>query len=152
MKRILTLIFAAFSLMAVAQPQPVKWTTSYENTEDAVLVTVHAEIEEGWHLYSQNLDDGGPIPTSFYLDTSSAFTIASGWSEGEPHVEFDPNFDMDLAFFSESADFTVKLAPSERDFKVVGELEFMVCNDEMCLKPTYVDFSIAVVYAQLHFP
>ncbi len=152
MKRILTLIAVVFTTLLFAQPQPVKWSTSYEVQDQYIKVIVHADIEEGWHLYSQNLEDGGPIPTSFYLDTSSAFLPLGSWSEGEPHVEFDPNFDMDLAFFSESADFTILLKPKEANFTVKGELEFMVCNDEMCLPPTYVDFKTAVVDAPLPSP
>ena len=152
MKRILTLFAVVFATVLFAQPQPVKWSTSYEVQDPYIKVIVHADIEEGWHLYSQNLADGGPIPTSFYLDTSSAFAPLGSWSEGEPHVEYDPNFEMDLASFSESADFTILLEPKETDFTVKGELEFMVCNDEMCLPPTYVDFKTAVVDAPLPSP
>ena len=147
MKRFLTGLFTLLTLVVFAQPQPVKWTTSYVHTDEATVVTVHADIEEGWHLYSQHLEEGGPIPTSFYLDTSSAFTHNSIWVEGEPHVEFDPNFDMELAFYSNEADFSITLAPLVEDFTAKGELEFMVCNDEMCLPPTYVDFSVDVIGA-----
>ena len=149
MKRILALLAVIVSMVLYAQPQPVKWSTSNTIIEDKVNVVIHAEIAPGWHLYSQNLADGGPIPTSFYLDSSSAFAPLGKWTEGEPHVEFDPNFDMDLAFFSESADFAILLEPLQSDFIVKGELEFMVCNDEMCLPPTYVDFRTEVLDAPL---
>ena len=149
MKRILALLAVIVSTVLYAQPQPVKWSTSNTIIEDKVNVVIHAEIAPGWHLYSQNLADGGPIPTSFYLDSSSAFVPLGKWTEGEPHVEFDPNFDMDLAFFSESADFSILLEPLQSDFLVKGELEFMVCNDEMCLPPTYVDFRTGVLDAPL---
>ncbi len=151
MKRILTLFAVVFATVLFAQPQPVKWSTSYEVQDPYIKVIVHADIEEGWHLYSQNLEDGGPIPTSFHLDTSSAFAPLGSWSEGKPHEEFDLNFDMDLAFFSESADFTILLEPKEADFTVKGELEFMVCNDEMCLPPSYVDFKIKITDAPLPY-
>ena len=147
MKRFFTAFIFLMTTLAWAQPQAVTWSTSYENTDEHTVITVHAEIEEGWHLYSQNLDEGGPIPTSFVLEDDSSFTIVGGWTEGEPHVEFDPNFDMDLAYFSDSADFTIKLFPTEKEFTVKGELEFMVCNDEMCLPPTYEDFSVRVTNA-----
>lgn len=149
MKRILALLAVIVSTVLYAQPQPVKWSTSNTIIEDKVNLVIHAEIAPGWHLYSQNLADGGPIPTSFYLDSSSAFAPLGKWTEGEPHVEFDPNFDMDLAFFSESADFSILLEPLQSDFIVKGELEFMVCNDEMCLPPTYVDFRTEVLDAPL---
>lgn len=149
MKRILALFAVIVSTVLYAQPQPVKWSTSNTIKEDKVNVVIHADIAPGWHLYSQNLAPGGPIPTSFYLDSSSAFVPLGKWTEGEPHVEFDPNFDMDLAFFSESADFSILLEPLQSDFLVKGELEFMVCNDEMCLPPTYVDFRTEVLDAPL---
>ena len=147
MKRIFTAFIFLMTTLAWAQPQAVTWSTSYENTDEHTIITVHAEIAEGWHLYSQNLDEGGPIPTSFVLEEDSSFTTVGGWAEGEPHVEFDPNFDMDLAYFSDAADFTIKLLPTEKEFTVKGELEFMVCNDEMCLPPTYEDFSARVTNA-----
>lgn len=147
MKRFFTAFIFLMTTLAWAQPQAVTWSTSYENTDEHTIITVHAEIAEGWHLYSQNLDEGGPIPTSFVLEDDSAFTTVGGWAEGEPHVEFDPNFDMDLAYFSDGADFTIKLLPTEKEFTVKGELEFMVCNDEMCLPPTYEDFSVQVTNA-----
>ena len=87
------------AVVLFAQPQPVKWTTTYEITDDAVLVTIHADIEEGWHLYSQNIEDGGPIPTSFHLDSTSSYTTSGIWMESESHVEFDSNFDMTLLIF-----------------------------------------------------
>jgi cytochrome c biogenesis protein CcdA len=147
MKRFFTAFIFLMTTLAWAQPQAVTWSTSYENTDEHTIITVHAEIAEGWHLYSQNLDEGGPIPTSFVLEDDSSFTTVGGWAEGEPHVEFDPNFDMDLAYFSDAADFTIKLLPTEEEFTVKGELEFMVCNDEMCLPPTYEDFSVRVTNA-----
>jgi cytochrome c biogenesis protein CcdA len=147
MKRVLTGLFTLLAVVLVAQPQPVKWNTTYEITDDAVLVTIHADIEEGWHLYSQNIEDGGPIPTSFNLDSSSSYTTSGIWTESEPHVEFDSNFDMDLAYFSNSVDFTTNLLPLVANFAVSGELEFMVCNDEMCLPPTFIDFKVEVMDA-----
>ena len=147
MKRSLTGFFTLLAVVLFAQPQPVKWTTTYQSTDDAVLVTIHADIEEGWHLYSQNIEAGGPIPTSFYLDSTSSYTTSGIWTESEPHVEFDTNFDMDLAYFSNAVDFTATLEPTVADFTVSGELEFMVCNDEMCLPPTFVDFNVQVMDA-----
>ena len=147
MKRFLFAVITLLTVVATAQPKAVTWSTSIAHTEEFTLLTVHADIEPGWHLYSQHLEDGGPIPTSFVLDSSSAFTAIGNWEEGEAHVEFDPNFDMDLAYFSESADFTIKLQPHVEDFAISGELEFMVCNDEMCLPPTYEDFKATVTGA-----
>jgi hypothetical protein len=44
--------------------KPVKWTVASKklNNKEAV-VYVKATIQNGWHIYSQNVKDGGPIPT-----------------------------------------------------------------------------------------
>ena len=111
MKRFLFAVFTLLTVVATAQPKAVTWSTNIEHTEEFTLLTVHAAIEPGWHLYRQHLEDGGPIPTSFMLDSSSAFTTVGNWEEGKAHVEFDPNVDMALAYFSESADCTITLPP-----------------------------------------
>ena len=84
MKRILALLAVIVSTVLYAQPQPVKWSTSNTIIEDKVNVVIHADIAPGWHLYSQNLAPEGPIPTSFYLDSSNAFVPLGKWTEGEP--------------------------------------------------------------------
>ena len=58
MKRFLFAIFTLITVVATAQPKAVTWSTSIEHTEEFTLLTVHADIEPGWHLYSQNLADG----------------------------------------------------------------------------------------------
>lgn len=145
MKQIFAFVLFALTVTLSAQPEPVKWSTSYHFEEEYVILEVRATIEDGWHLYSQHLEDGGPIPTSFQLlDTAQQYNQVGNWEEGEAHVEYDPNFEMDLAFFSNEAIFTTKLLPSQENFNVRGELEFMVCNDEMCLPPTFKDFSFFI--------
>ncbi len=154
MKQFFTLTLSLLTFFAHAQfgmsqaPEPVKWSTSTSVDGEYVVLEVKASIEEGWHLYSQFLEDGGPIPTTFtLLDTLGDYELVGSWEEGEPHLEFDPNFDMELAFFSNEAVFTAKLLPTAEEFSITGELEFMVCNDEMCLPPTIVDFSATVTDA-----
>ena len=153
MKQFFLAFFTVLSAALFAQPEPVTWNASYTTTDDKVQIVLTATIEPGWHLYSQFLEDGGPIPTSFtLLDSGNAYVYTGQWTEGEPHVEYDPNFEMDLAFFSDQAVFTTTLTPNEKDFTVTGELEFMVCNDEMCLPPTYVDFTVDVMDAPIPSP
>jgi hypothetical protein len=35
-------------------------------------ILIKAKIEEGWHLYTTKLPDGGPLPTSFTLPIPKA--------------------------------------------------------------------------------
>lgn len=126
--------------------EPVKWEYSVRNDEgNKAEVVFTAKIDPGWHLYSQHVPEGGPIPTSFSLQKSKAYTASGPIKEGKPKEEFDPNFDMVLKWFSKKADFVQPITiHSEKDFTLTGELEFMVCNDEMCLPPEIVEYSIPI--------
>lgn len=120
---------------------PVSWEFSQEqiNSEEIEL-TFKAEIEEGWYLYSQNIEDDGPIPTSFIFFESDSFQLVGSTSEGTPIEQFDPNFDMVLKYFKNKAVFTqIVKVKTENDFTLKGELTFMVCDSLKCLPPEYVD-------------
>ena len=146
MKKLLALSLMLWSFMASAQfHNPVSWTFDVEHNGNEAVLQIKATIDEGWHLYSQTIPEDGPIPTSFTFAPSESFELVGPVEEGEPHVEFDPNFDMELRYFGDEAVFTQKIKIlSQSDFTLKGELEFMVCNDEMCLPPEYVDMSFDI--------
>ena len=124
---------------------PVDW--SFELIQEAgsneAELVFTARIDEGWHLYSQFLGDDGPIPTAFYFNDSANYKRIGPTEEITPPVlEYDPNFEMELLYFSEEAVFSQKveiLQPGE--VVIDGELEFMVCDETQCLPPKYVEFS-----------
>ncbi|WP_227806514.1 protein-disulfide reductase DsbD domain-containing protein, partial [Algibacter lectus] len=120
---------------------PVKWTTSVEKlSETEYLLVSKATIESGWHLYSQNVPDDGPIPTTFtYDDSNSEFKILGNTSEEKGHIVDDPVFDMTIKFFEESALFKQKVKIEKGLTSINGFVEFMVCDDTRCLPPTEID-------------
>lgn len=130
-------------LLSVAQVlDPVKWSFRAERTtvEEATLVFT-AKIDEGWHLYSQFLPSGGPLPTVFTFDTSSHYRLTGKVTEPEGVEEYDPNFDMNLKFFDGTVGFRQKIRIlSSGAFGIKGVLSFMCCDDKRCLPPTDVDF------------
>lgn len=147
-KIILSLLLSFISLTIFAQIQnPVKWTYSVENNgkEEATLV-IKASIDKGWHLYSQFIGEGGPVPTSFRFDKSSNYTLVGKVNEiPKAKPIFDEIFGMQVAWFESSATFKQKIkVSSNKDFKISGALEFMVCDDKQCLPPEEVEFSFDI--------
>ncbi|MGC8864727.1 MAG: cytochrome c biogenesis protein CcdA [Bacteroidales bacterium] len=126
--------------------EPVKWSFSQEKTgEKEYTLTLTAKIDKNWHLYSQYVKEGGPIPTSFRFDPSSDYQLIGKVEEPRPKRMFDPNFDMEVAYFDHRADFKQKIkALVDRPFKVKGALEFMCCDDSRCLPPTEVEFEFSI--------
>ena len=145
-----TLILATFFAMvmpsaSVAQIyDPVQWSFSSEalgNNEYNVIFK--AEIENGWHVYSQNIADGGPVPTTFTFTESSEYQRVGEVMESQSIVLQDPVFDMELRYFEKEAIFTQKVKVLGKEpIAIKGELEYMVCNDGQCLPPTAVEFDI----------
>jgi thiol:disulfide interchange protein len=148
-KSLLTFLCGLFLLAttpSLAQIQkPVKWSYSAEKKGEEVTLLLKATIEKGWHLYAQNIPDGGPIPTSFKFNPAKAYTLVGVPVEPKAEEVHDPNFDMKLRFFENQVTFRQKIkVAGPQAFNVEGSLEFMVCNDQMCLPPEEIEFSIPV--------
>ncbi|MDO6737816.1 cytochrome c biogenesis protein CcdA [Wenyingzhuangia sp. 2_MG-2023] len=117
---------------------PVSWKTSVaENQEGDLFLITTATIEEGWHLYSQHIEDGGPIPTTFYY--SETIQKLGETVEGEGIEVDDPNFGMRVKYFGKEVTFRQKIALLNSLSKIQASVEYMVCNDEKCLPPKEVD-------------
>ena len=126
---------------------PVTFTTSVEKISDTDYnLVVTATIESGWHLYSQDVPEDGPIATAFtFTDDNSKFQLVGKTAEGKGHTIDDPVFQMKIKFFENTATFKqhIRLLTNDK-IDIVGEIEFMVCDDTQCLPPTYKDLSFSV--------
>ncbi|MGY0392612.1 protein-disulfide reductase DsbD family protein [Bizionia sp. KMM 8389] len=135
----ITLCIAFFSVKAQVL-NPVEWTGSVEKlSETEYNLIFNASIEEHWHLYSQDLPDGGPIPTEFVfssVDKTENFKLIGGVQESDYITAYDPVFEMDLNFFDNEAVFTQKIElinPNLKTFTV--DIAFQVCDDARCIYP-----------------
>jgi len=122
---------------------PVEWISSVEKvTESEFNLVITANIDDGWHLYSQNVPDGGPIPTNIvFEENNELYQIIGKPTEGKGHEEFDKVFNMFVKYFDQQATFKQRIKVLvDNKITVKGTLEFMVCDDTNCLPPTEVDF------------
>jgi thiol:disulfide interchange protein DsbD len=151
MRKLLGLLLILLTLGAHAQIEtPVKWTYSFEKlSETEANVLIKAKIDKGWHLYSQFIEEGGPIPTSFKFKPSANYSLIGKVSETPKAVSaYDNNFGMQIAWHQNQATFTQKIKLKNPKTTVSGVLEFMVCNDQKCLPPTEEEFSVAIDLTQ----
>lgn len=122
--------------------QPVTWSFNHEskgNNRHELQFT--ATIDEGWYIYGTDLPPNGPIPTGFEFAPNSGFRLIGGLKMPKPVIKFDPNFNMDLALYSQSVTFSqIVEIISSQPVKVEGQLVFMSCNATMCLPPDFIDF------------
>ena len=123
---------------------PVKWSYAAKklsNTE--AVVFLKATIQDGWHIYSQNVKDGGPIKTSFTFLPSKEYSLVGKTSEPAPATKYEDAFKMNVSYFEKSVIFQQKIKLKSPNASVVkGKLEYMTCNDRKCLPPEDLDFSV----------
>ena len=130
------ILFASFLLITSLgfSQEVVEWSYSYNKEESTIAID--AKIEDGWHLYSQKINEGiGPVPTSFLFENSNAIKRIGEVKEPEPITEHDNNFGGELSYFKHDVTFNQKIKVREST-KLEVTITYMVCNDEMCLPPT----------------
>jgi hypothetical protein len=144
----LTLILLLLSSAFGAKSQilkPVSWSYAFKKTSATeAVVYIKATIDNGWHIYSQTVKDGGPIKTTFNFAKSPAYMLIGTTAEPKPVTKFEKTFDMNVSYFENTALFSQKIKLKSKTAVVKGTLEFMVCDDHQCLPPETIDFSIAV--------
>ncbi|KAB1068150.1 thiol:disulfide interchange protein [Tamlana haliotis] len=147
MKNLLLLFVLAFSLNTYSQIfEPVKWTTSVEKVSETEYKLISkARIDNGWHLYSQDVPEDGPIPTTFsYDDSEGGFSLKGNTQEEAGHIIDDPVFKIKIKFFENAATFEQIVEVKEGINSIKGFVEFMVCDDTRCLPPTEVDLMFKI--------
>ena len=149
MKKLLSLLslLLIFTASYAQIYDPVEWSTSVEKISDTEYdLIVKATIEDKWHLYSQIVPEDGPIATSFIFTETAAYSLVGKPTEDEGYSAAEPAFDNKvIKYFKNNATFKQRIEIlSKNTQKIVGELEFMVCNDLNCLPPTFVDIEFTI--------
>ena len=131
-------------LPALSQIQePIKFKTEWkQNSDTEAEIIFNATIDKGWHVYSTELGDGGPISATFNIDKIEGVEIVGKLTpSGNEIDEMDPIFGMKVRYFKDKATFTQKIKITDSNYSIKGYLEYGACNDENCLPPTSVDFN-----------
>jgi thiol:disulfide interchange protein DsbD len=142
----LTLLLMPFYFFSQVQ-NPVKWEAKYTelpNGEGEIIVS--AEIEKGWHTYSQNISpDAGPVPTTVNFSPGSNYEMIGKSIEENVKEEFDKTFEMKIASFEHKAVIKQKMKRKNlKEFQTPIKIEYMVCNDKQCLPPKTIDLTLTV--------
>ena len=142
----LLLSFVVYALQAQIK-DPVKFKTELtplSDTEAEVVFT--AAIDKGWHVYSTDLGDGGPISATFNVDNKSGVELVGKLKPvGKEVATFDKLFEMKVRYFENMAKFVQKVKFTGGAYAIEGYLEYGACDDESCLPPTQVPFKFSGV-------
>ena len=125
--------------------KPVKWQFGAKKiNKDEAVIFMKATLENGWHIYSQHVDEGGPIKTSFTFTPSGDFTLVGKTAEPKPKVKHEEVFNMDVGYFDKEVVFQQKVKLKKGETTVKGAVEYMACDANQCLPPDEIPFAVAI--------
>lgn len=140
-KSIFTILLLLLATVVQAQIQePVKFKSELKTLSgnEAEVVFI-GTIEKGWHVYSTDLGDGGPISATFNAEKlSGAEVVGKLKPVGKEISAFDKLFEMKVRYFENTAQFVQKIKLTGGAYEIDGYLEYGACNDENCLPPSQV--------------
>jgi len=125
---------------------PVTWEFGYEKKSDNQYeLVLNAQIEKGSYIYAMDVPDGGPIPTTIAIDTTTEYIPDGKPFEVTESVEkFDEAFGFRIKTFSNTVEFRQKITAVSPSFTVRGVVNYMSCNNLTCSPPKDVEFEIRI--------
>lgn len=149
MKKLFTIAFLLILAQAAqAQLNPISWSFSSKKIGDKLYeVQMKATIQNKWHLYSQvQPEDAIAIPTTFTFNPNPIFALEGKVVESGKMEKFtDKTLGVSANQYSNTVVFTQKIRlKANVKTNVTGSVEYQTCDDEKCLPPKTVNYSIAL--------
>ena len=121
---------------------PVHFTSQLKTGKGAEAeIIFHATIDQGWHVYSTDIGDNGPIEASFNVTKmEGAELVGKLTPRGNVIKKMDKVFNMELKYFENEATFVQKIRFTKPDYDIDCYLEYGTCSDESCLPPSEAAF------------
>ena len=116
---------------------PVKWSaTATQTAKDELTITIKAQIDNGWHLYSQKNPEGGALPLEFdWIGKEKDFKLIGSTSEPKYKVGYSDAFKLNEYYFEKQAEFKQKIKPIKKDLKTLEVDVFgQACIDGKCVQ------------------
>ena len=143
-KGILTLLTLVLAVAARAQmADPVHFTSELKTGKgmEAEIVFM-GKIDAGWHVYSTDLGQDGPIAATFnVVKMEGVETVGKLVARGHEIKKYDELFGMELKYFEGAVTFVQKVRFTKPQYVIDCYLEYGTCDDKSCLPPTQVAFS-----------
>jgi thiol:disulfide interchange protein len=136
MKKLASLVLFVISLSGFSQIlNPVKWEFGSQKISETEYELIFlAKMDHHWALYSQFVEEGGPLPTVFSFESSADFELIEAVTEAEINkvTQHDPVFDMVVSKYYDTAIFKQRIKVKSSEFSIIGNIDFMTCDDTKC--------------------
>ena len=145
MKILFAFCFSLISFYGFAQNKlaPANWDFHVLENGEEYIFKATVDLDDGWAIYSQYTEEGGPVPLSF---TYKDITVLKGKTEekSEAIKKMSELFEVEVIKFKKQAVFEQRFTKKKGMKSFSGELRFMCCDDLRCLPPTVVQFDISL--------
>jgi thiol:disulfide interchange protein DsbD len=146
----ISIILLSLSLSSFAQmgsAKQVSWTFAAKKIGDKKYeVKMTATIAGNYHLYAQVAGVEGPIPTTITFTPNPLLTMdGKPVEQGKKITKMEEAWGGKVNFYEKTVTFVqVVNAKTKAKTSLNGKIDFMVCDDELCLPPAEVPFKIAI--------
>ncbi len=115
---------------------PVKWYTSVEKTgDDTYNLIFEADIDDGWHVYSQFNDPMASLPIEFeWKNAKNNYEVIGKAKEFNTHKEYNKTFKATETFFSKHAKLSQPIKLINKDLKEIKVTLFGQTCKESCIQ------------------
>ncbi|MEI9917324.1 MAG: protein-disulfide reductase DsbD domain-containing protein [Bacteroidota bacterium] len=122
----------------------IRWRfSSIQKSGSEWKLLMTATVDRGWHVYSQSIEEGGPMPTSVVFDKDAGYKLVGKTIEsGDVKKSYDSTFMMDVALYEDKVVFSQRVKVRSK-MKITGQVSYSVCSEQTCV-PGETRFSIGV--------
>ncbi len=119
---------------------PVHFTSELKMGEGPEAeIIFHATIDNGWHVYSTEIGEDGPIEATFNVEKmEGAELVGKLTPKGKVIKKMDKLFNMELKYFEKEATFVQKIRFTKPQYDIDCYLEYGACSDASCLPPSEI--------------
>ena len=144
---ILSLLLIIAGTLGAQSVKQVQWAYTAKKIADKTYeVHMTATIGSNYHMYAQDVGVDGPVPTTFVFVKNPLTTLDGKPKEiGKLIKKKEEVWGGNVNYYEKTIDFVqvVKLRGNIKT-SLVGNVEFMVCNEVQCLPPSKIDFSVNI--------
>ena len=136
-------ILTIAACLQIANPVHISSEMKELERGEAELVFT-ASIDAGWHVYSTELGNDGPISATFNaVKMEGAELVGKLQARGKEIKQYDKLFDMDVRYFEKAVTFVQKIRFTKPTYDIDCYVEYGACNDRSCLPPSKANLRLS---------
>jgi hypothetical protein len=138
-------VFSTLALLLISavsavgqRPGSVQWSASAKPAAHAgdYVVALHAEVENGWHVYSAKQSAGGPLPLVIRVEQGAPFALDGTVTGSNPIQHHDASFNLDTEYFTGTFLLNIPVkSTTQGSGDIPLAVRFQMCSDTTCMPP-----------------